>query len=84
MRFPLPMTTRIAGYVARKRLSRGQEVPHGADARAASRLQLDVHGLRADSGIRIDDQAEAVDRRVPRAPSTSAVRRWSRSAAASR
>ena len=65
MRFPLPMTTRIAGYVARKRLVEGQEVPHGSDARAAARLQLDVHRLRPDSRIRIDDQAEAVDRRVP-------------------
>ena len=46
--FPLPMTTRIAGYVARKRLLGGQEVPHGPDARAAARLQPDLHRLRAD------------------------------------
>ena len=65
MRFPLSMTSRIAGYVARKRAGGDQEVPDGSDARAAARLQLDVHRLRADQGIRVDDQAKAFDRRVP-------------------
>ena len=43
----------------------GQEVPDGSDARAASRLQPDLHRLRADPRIRIDDQAEALDRGMP-------------------
>ena len=84
MRFPLPMTTRIAGYVARKRLVEDQEVPDGPDARAAARLQLDLHRLRPDPRIRIDDQAEARRSRNAWPPSTSAARRSSRSAAASR
>ena len=65
MLFPLPMTTRIAGYVARKRLAQRREVPDGPDARAAARLQPDLHRLRPHPRIRIDDQAEAHHRRVP-------------------
>ena len=66
MRFPLPMTTpdrRLRR--CKKKLDADQEVPDGPDARAAARLQPDLHRLRPDPRIRVDDQAEALDRGVP-------------------
>ena len=44
----------------------GRAVPDGPDARAAPRLQPDLHRLRADPRVRVDDQAEALDPGMPR------------------
>ena len=46
MRFPLSLTTDMVGYMARKKLTRREALPAGADARAAARLQPDLHRLR--------------------------------------
>ena len=43
-----------------------REVPDGPDAGAAARLQPDLHRLRPHPRVRVDDQAEALDRGVPR------------------
>ena len=51
MLFPLPMTSRIAGYVARKTTDESQEISDGSHARTIARLQPDVHRLRANSRI---------------------------------
>src|SRR4051794_14356155 len=43
----------------------GRAVPDGPDARTPARLQPDLYRVRADSRIRIDDQAEALDPGMP-------------------
>ena len=84
MRFPLSLTTDMAGYIARKKLARDEAIPAGADARAAARLQPDLHRLRPHPRIRDDHQGEADASRSASTPSTRPARRSSASAAASR
>ena len=65
MRVPLSLTASMTGYLARKSLTGAQEVSAGADARAAARLQPDLHRLRPHPRVRVDDQGEAHRRGVP-------------------
>ena len=65
MRFPLEMTPGSPATWSRRSCA-DQAVPDGADARTAARLQPDLHRLRPDPRVRVDDQAKALDRGMPR------------------
>ena len=65
MRYPLKMTANLAKYVASQRFRGTQEVSDGDDARAAARVQSDLHGLRAHPRVQIDDQRDHDGRAVP-------------------
>ena len=85
MRFPLPMTTRIAGYVAKKRLvERAEKFPMVLmlEPLHACNLTCTGCGRIREYESTIKQEAPAWRNAWPRW--TSAARPWSRSAAASR
>ena len=65
MRFPLSLTLTMAGYIVRKKLTAHETIPARADARAAARLQPDLHRLRPHPRIFDLDQGKAHGRRMP-------------------
>ena len=72
MRFPLSLTADHGRLHGPKKLTRHEALPAGADARAAARLQPDLHRLRPDPRVRVDDQGEAHASRSAWRRSTSA------------
>ena len=83
MRFPLPMTTRIAGYVAQEVVERAERFPMVLMLEPLHACNLTCTGCgrirEYESTIK-----QKLDSRNASPRSTSAAPRWSRSAAASR
>ena len=84
MRFPLKMTSRIAGYMAKKKLSRAERFPMVLMLEPLHACNLTCTGCGRIREYESTIKQKLLDRRNASTPSTSAAPRSSRSAAASR